>query len=56
MLRLLLAGVFAYATYRVTKKIIEEVPGDVAPLEMPGDERRALRRQSTAMGVEPKRS
>ena len=55
MIRLLLTGLFAYATYRITKRIIEEVPGDVAPLEMPGDERRALRRQSAAMGMEPKR-
>ena len=55
MFRLLLAGLFAYATYRVTKRIIDEVPGDIAPLEMPGDERRALRRQSAAMGVEPRR-
>ncbi|MDX8448350.1 hypothetical protein [Mesorhizobium captivum] len=55
MIRLLLVGLFAYATYRVTMRIIEEVPGDVAPLDMPGDERRALRRQSATMGVEPKR-
>jgi hypothetical protein len=55
MIRLLLAGLFAYAAYRVTMRIIDEVPGDVAPLDMPGDERRALRRQSAAMGVEPRR-
>lgn len=55
MFRLLIAGLFAYATYRVTKRIIEEVPGNVAPLEMPGDERRVLRRQSAAMGVDPSR-
>ncbi|MGX8008564.1 hypothetical protein ACVDG8_005830 [Mesorhizobium sp. ORM8.1] len=55
MIRLLLIGLFAYAAYRVTMRIVEEVPGDVAPLEMPGDERRALRRQSARMGVEPRR-
>jgi hypothetical protein len=55
MIRLLLAGLFAYTAYRVTMKIIDEVPGNVEPLEMPGDERRALRRQSAAMGVEPSR-
>ncbi|WP_292470184.1 hypothetical protein [Mesorhizobium sp.] len=55
MIRLILVGLFAYTVYRVTMRIIEEVPGDVAPLDMPGDERRTLRRQSAAMGAEPKR-
>ncbi|CDX22028.1 hypothetical protein LB565_29445 [Mesorhizobium sp. CA14] len=55
MVRLLLAGLFAYTAYRVAVRIIDEVPGNVAPLDMPGDERRRLRRQSAAMGVEPKR-
>ncbi|TIU35525.1 MAG: hypothetical protein E5W28_09705 [Mesorhizobium sp.] len=55
MIRLLLTGLFAYTAYRVAVRIINEVPGDVAPLDMPGDERRKLRRQSAAMGVEPKR-
>ncbi len=55
MIRLLLTGLFAYTAYRVTMRIIDEVPGDIAPLEMPGDERRRLRPQSAAMGVEPKR-
>lgn len=51
MIRLLLVGLFAYTAYRVTMRIIDEVSGDVAP----ADERRKLRRQSAAMGVEPKR-
>ncbi|WFP61865.1 hypothetical protein [Mesorhizobium sp. WSM4904] len=51
MIRLLLVGLFAYTTYRVTMRIIEEMSGDAAP----PDERRKLRRQSAAMGVEPKR-
>ncbi|MBW8909208.1 hypothetical protein AB6802_07245 [Mesorhizobium sp. RCC_202] len=55
MFRLLLTGLFAYTAYRVTMRIIEEVPSTVAPLEMPGDERRTLRRQSARMGVAPKR-
>lgn len=55
MIRLLLMGLFAYTAYRVARRIIEEVPGDVAPLDMPGDERRALRRQSAKMGAEPRR-
>ena len=55
MIRLLIAGALAYVTYRFTKKVIEEVPDDFDPLLMPADERRALRRQSAAMGVEPQR-
>ncbi|WP_292591214.1 hypothetical protein [Mesorhizobium sp.] len=55
MIRLIFVGLFAYTVYRVTMRIIEEVPGDVAPLDMPGDERRTLRRQSAAMGAELKR-
>ncbi|WP_181183639.1 MULTISPECIES: hypothetical protein [unclassified Mesorhizobium] len=55
MIRLLLTGLFAYTAYRATMRIIDEVPNDIAPLDMPGDERRTLRRQSAAMGVEPKR-
>jgi hypothetical protein len=55
MIRLLLTGLFAYAAYRAAMRVIEEVPGTVAPLEMPGDELRALRRQSARMGVEPRR-
>jgi hypothetical protein len=55
MFRLLLTGLFAYTAYRVTMRIVEEVPSTVAPLEMPGDERRTLRRQSARMGVAPKR-
>lgn len=55
MIRLMLTGLFAYTAYRVAVRIIDEVPGDVAPLEMPGDGRRNLLRQSAAMGVKPKR-
>jgi hypothetical protein len=55
MIRLLIVGLFAYATYRFTRKVIDDVPDDFDPLPMPGDERPALRRQSAAMGVEPRR-
>ena len=54
MIRLLIAGLVAYATYRVAKEVIDAVPDDFDPLPMPGDER-ALRRQSAAMGVAPRR-
>ncbi|MDG4909961.1 hypothetical protein P9228_26620 [Mesorhizobium sp. WSM4898] len=51
MIRLLLVGLFGYTAYRVTMRIIEEASGELAP----PDDRRSLRRQSAAMGVEPKR-
>ncbi|BCG95784.1 hypothetical protein [Mesorhizobium sp. 131-2-1] len=54
MIRLLIAGLFAYATYRFTKKVIDEVPDGFEPLPLP-EERRSLRRQRAAMGVEPRR-
>ncbi|WP_185970341.1 MULTISPECIES: hypothetical protein [unclassified Mesorhizobium] len=54
MIRLLLTGLVAYAAYRAVRKVIDEVPDDFDPLPMPGDER-ALRRQSVAMGVAPRR-
>ncbi|UVK37948.1 hypothetical protein LHFGNBLO_005061 [Mesorhizobium sp. AR10] len=56
MIRLLLAGAFVYVAYRVTKKVIDEVPDTVDPLLVPSQgDREALRRQSAAMGVEPQR-
>jgi hypothetical protein len=55
MIRLLITGLFAYATYRVARKIIKDVPDDFDPLPMPGDERATWRRQSAAMGVAPRR-
>lgn len=55
MIRLLIVGLFAYVTYRFTRKVIDDVPDDFDPLPMPGDERPALRRQSAAMGVGPRR-
>jgi len=51
MIRLLLVGLFAYTAYRVTMRIIDEMSSHAASQ----DERRTLRRQSAAMGVEPKR-
>jgi hypothetical protein len=54
MIRLLIAGLVAYATYRVAKEAIDAVPDDFDPLPMPGDER-TLQRQSAAMGVAPRR-
>ncbi|WP_167524556.1 MULTISPECIES: hypothetical protein [unclassified Mesorhizobium] len=51
MIRLLLVGLFAYTAYRVTMRIIYEMSGEAPPQ----DEPRTLRRQSAAMGVEPKR-
>ena len=55
MIRLLIVAAATYAAYRFTKKVIDDVPDNFDPLPMPGDERRALRRQSAAMGVEPRR-
>ncbi|WP_189347460.1 MULTISPECIES: hypothetical protein [unclassified Mesorhizobium] len=56
MFRLLIVGLFAYATYRFAKKVIDEVPDSFEPLPLPEDEeRRSLRRQSAAMGVETRR-
>ncbi|WP_181763305.1 hypothetical protein [Mesorhizobium sp. B2-4-15] len=57
MFRLLLAGTFAFLAYRLARKIIDEVPGNVDPLLLPAprSDREALRRQSAAMGVDPKR-
>ena len=40
MIRLLLTGLFAYTAYRVTMRIVDEVPSTVAPLDMPDDGRR----------------
>ena len=54
MIRLLVASIVAYATYRVAKEAIDAVPDGFDPLPMPDDER-ALRRQSAAMGVAPRR-
>ncbi|WP_181176243.1 hypothetical protein [Mesorhizobium sp. B2-3-5] len=57
MFRLLLAGTFAFLAYRLARKIIDEVPGNVDPLLLPAprSDREALRRQSAAMGVDPRR-
>ena len=55
MIRLLITGLVAYAAYRAARKVIDDVPDDFDPLPMPGDERVALRRQSAAMGVAPRR-
>ncbi|UCI32847.1 MULTISPECIES: hypothetical protein [unclassified Mesorhizobium] len=57
MFRLLLAGTFAFLAYRLARKIIDEVPDNVDPLLLPApkSDREALRRQSAAMGVDPRR-
>lgn len=55
MIRLLIAGTIAYAAYRITKKLIDDVPDDFEPFLPPRDDRKVLRRQSAAMGVEPQR-
>ncbi|WP_187331185.1 MULTISPECIES: hypothetical protein [unclassified Mesorhizobium] len=56
MIRLLIVGLFAYVTYRFAKKVIDEVPDGFEPLPLQDDdERRSLRRQSVAMGAEPRR-
>ena len=57
MIRLLLVGIFAFLTYRLARKMIDDVPGDVDPLLVPASrsDREALRRQSAAMGVDPRR-
>ncbi|WP_167514719.1 hypothetical protein [Mesorhizobium intechi] len=57
MIRLLLAGTLAFLAYRLARKTIDEVPGDIDPLLLPASrsDRDALRRQSAAMGVDPRR-
>ncbi|ETA72274.1 MULTISPECIES: hypothetical protein [Mesorhizobium] len=57
MIRLFLTGAFAFLAYRLARKIIDDVPGDVDPLLLPAprSDRDALRRQSAAMGVDPRR-
>jgi hypothetical protein len=57
MIRLLLAGTFAFLTYRLARRMIDDVPDDIDPLLLPasGSDREALRRQSVAMGVDPRR-
>ncbi|BAB53610.1 msr7945 [Mesorhizobium japonicum MAFF 303099] len=57
MIRLFLTGAFAFLAYRLARKMIDDVPGDVDPLLLPAprSDRDALRRQSAAMGVDPRR-
>ncbi|MCA0031911.1 hypothetical protein [Mesorhizobium sp. B263B2A] len=57
MVRLLLAATFALLAYRLARKMIDEVPNNFDPLLLPAprSDREALRRQSAAMGVDPKR-
>ncbi|WP_214474787.1 hypothetical protein [Mesorhizobium sp. dw_380] len=57
MIRLLLAGTFAFLIYRLARRMIDEVPDNFDPLLLPAprSDREALRRQSAAMGVDPKR-
>ncbi|UVK44680.1 hypothetical protein BPNPMPFG_000129 [Mesorhizobium sp. AR07] len=57
MIRLLVAGALAYVTYRITRKLVEDVPDTIDPLLVPPSQydREALRRQSVAMGIDPQR-
>ncbi|WP_095202468.1 hypothetical protein [Mesorhizobium carmichaelinearum] len=57
MIRLLLVSTFAFLTYRLARRMIDDVPGDIDPLLLPASrsDRDALRRQSAAMGVDPRR-
>jgi len=57
MIRFFLTGAFAFLAYRLARKMIDDVPGDVDPLLLPASrsDRDALRRQSAAMGVDPGR-
>jgi len=57
MIRLLVAGALAYVTYRITRKMVEDVPDTIDPLLVPPShyDREALRRQSVAMGIDPQR-
>ncbi|AEH89600.1 hypothetical protein LB577_00305 [Mesorhizobium sp. B283B1A] len=57
MVRLLLAATLALLAYRLARKMIDEVPDNFDPLLLPAprSDREALRRQSAAMGVDPKR-
>jgi len=47
MIRLFLTGAFAFLAYRLARKMIDDVPGDVDPLLLPASrsDRDALRRQ-----------
>lgn len=55
MFRLLVTGALAYVTYRIARKMVEDVPDTVDPLLLPPSQhdREALRRQSAAMGIDP---
>lgn len=57
MIRLLLAGTLVFVTYRLIRKTIDEVPDDFDPILLPApkNDREALRQQSAAMGVDPRR-
>ncbi|RWB08718.1 MAG: hypothetical protein EOQ39_19105 [Mesorhizobium sp.] len=57
MFRLLVAGAFAYVTYRIARKMVENVPDTVDPLLLPPSkhDRETLRRQSADMVVDPQR-
>ncbi|MCA0027264.1 MULTISPECIES: hypothetical protein [unclassified Mesorhizobium] len=57
MIRLLLACTIAFVTYRLARKLIEDVPDTVDPLllPVPKNDRETLRRQSAGMGVDPER-
>jgi len=57
MIRFFLTGAFAFLAYRLARKMIDDVPGDVDPLLLPASrsDRDALRRQPAAMGVDPGR-
>lgn len=57
MFRLLVTGALAYVTYRIARKMVEDVPDTVDPLLLPPSQhdREALRRQSAAMGIDPQR-
>ncbi|MER9657349.1 hypothetical protein NKJ26_28410 [Mesorhizobium sp. M0152] len=57
MIRLILVGAFAFVTYRLVRKMIDDVPDDVDPLLLPAsaNDREALRRQSAARAADPRR-
>ncbi|MFD1987950.1 hypothetical protein ACFSOZ_36625 [Mesorhizobium newzealandense] len=57
MFRLLVASALAYVTYRIARKMVEDVPDTIDPLLVPPSQydREALRRQSVAMGIDPQR-
>jgi hypothetical protein len=57
MFRLLVTGALVYVAYRVTQRMIQDIPDTVDPLLLPPpqQDRGALRRQSASTGGNTRR-